>query len=396
MFVQLFIEGEESAGAGCLWMSRRQDLTKLPPVPKFSEKTVTIPVDRHLVDLGKTVAVGPTHRHMIVVEEEAYLGGMSQIIKRDFFPDLAVLETEEAYLDAVERADLVAARAACQKLKGLTSFGEEDGPSLEQYRALVTSTDNQSFEELLERENNTKRIRYERVFGGPAALVDDPTRRMLLAPSKSDSSRLDRDKARQSKRIETANTRLPSRRLRPELLSEGGPEGQDDLTTMYNEIMKRHMSRKEDSSWETSSTASTRNKYDLVQSTPVIRPGVDATPLMTWGNVEATPQRLDQTPSRNVIRAKSTAVKRLIKATIGTRQQKETPFGFDTKTLRAKKATEDMLRAMASPILKPRTPGSTPRNANGNQTPDHKGTHSTRTPDRNAHNDGTVDNEKKL
>lgn len=142
------------------------------------------------------------------------------------------------------------------------------------------------------------------------------------------------------------------------------------------------MSRQDDNdAWETRSTSSagSTRRHEMVPTTPVIRPGVDSTPVMTWGNVEATPQRLDQTPRSSSYgnttprhQAKSTAVKRLIKATIGTKAPKETPFGFDTKTLRAKKATEEMLRAMASPIIRPRTPGSTPRQPNPDQTPDRK------------------------
>lgn len=36
-----------------------------------------------------------------------------------------------------------------------------------------------------------------------------------------------------------------------------------------------------------------QKEYNLVQMTPSIVPGVDASPLMTWGDIEGTPLVLD-------------------------------------------------------------------------------------------------------
>lgn len=43
-----------------------------------------------------------------------------------------------------------------------------------------------------------------------------------------------------------------------------------------------------------------KKDYELVQMTPSIAPGVDASPLMTWGDIEGTPMVLDAnaTPGR--------------------------------------------------------------------------------------------------
>lgn len=34
-------------------------------------------------------------------------------------------------------------------------------------------------------------------------------------------------------------------------------------------------------------------EYDLVEMTPIIAPGIDASPFMTWGSIEGTPIDLD-------------------------------------------------------------------------------------------------------
>lgn len=43
--------------------------------------------------------------------------------------------------------------------------------------------------------------------------------------------------------------------------------------------------------------------FELVQMTPSIAPGVDASPLMTWGDIEGTPMVLDAsaTPGKDMI-----------------------------------------------------------------------------------------------
>lgn len=40
-------------------------------------------------------------------------------------------------------------------------------------------------------------------------------------------------------------------------------------------------------------STTTQDDYALVQMTPSIVPGVDASPLMTWGDIEGTPMLLD-------------------------------------------------------------------------------------------------------
>ena len=97
----------------------------------------------------------------IVLSEEEYMKRLSLILKRDFFPSLLHLE-EEIEITDPERL------------------------SIEKFQSLYVTEDNASFAELLCRENERKRGKFERVFGGPARLVDDPSRRLLLQASVKD------------------------------------------------------------------------------------------------------------------------------------------------------------------------------------------------------------------
>lgn len=95
----------------------------------------------------------------IVLSEEEYMKRLSLILKRDFFPSL--IDLEEIELTDPERL------------------------SIDKFQSLYVTEDNASFAELLCRENERKRGKFERVFGGPARLVDDPSKRLLLQESVS-------------------------------------------------------------------------------------------------------------------------------------------------------------------------------------------------------------------
>lgn len=95
----------------------------------------------------------------IVLSEEEYMKRLSLILKRDFFPSL--IDLEEIELTDTELL------------------------SIDKFQSLYVTEDNASFAELLCRENERKRGKFERVFGGPARLVDDPSKRLLLQESVS-------------------------------------------------------------------------------------------------------------------------------------------------------------------------------------------------------------------
>lgn len=92
----------------------------------------------------------------IILQEEEYMERLSSILKRDFFPSLQ------------------------------DEFSEPEKLSISEFQRIYTTEDNASFEELLSRENERKRKKFERIFGGPPEVLDNPDKRLLLKNSEID------------------------------------------------------------------------------------------------------------------------------------------------------------------------------------------------------------------
>lgn len=129
-----------------------------------------------------------------ILNEEEYFERLGKILKRDFFPSLQ----EE--------------------------FSETERLSISEFQSLYTTEDNASFEELLARENERKRAKFERIYGGAPELVDDPNRRLLLKASSVDEWKFKRKPQQKdllkwndgivderSPRINIKNTRFPGK-----------------------------------------------------------------------------------------------------------------------------------------------------------------------------------------
>jgi protein DGCR14 len=56
---------------------------------------------------------------MKAVEEDEYIEGLSQVIERDFFPDLKRIRLQNSFLDAVNGMDLSAAAQYSKELAQL-------------------------------------------------------------------------------------------------------------------------------------------------------------------------------------------------------------------------------------------------------------------------------------
>ena len=111
----------------------------------FKVATLSILLSQPLFKIMKTI-----------LSEEEYMERLGAILKRDFFP---ILQNE---------------------------FSEPEQLSISEFQSLFTTEDNASFEELLARENARKRAKFQKVFGGPALLVDNLSKRLLLQESKVD------------------------------------------------------------------------------------------------------------------------------------------------------------------------------------------------------------------
>lgn len=189
---------------------------------------------------------GSRKRPATVLDEDLYVDAVSDIIKRDFFPELDALRYKNRYLDAAARGDIAGVREAtfglaqltgarapavertplsAEMLQGSTpevrrldtpgsasrapwetddAFSEapeeqivDTSLRLDSFQAKYTSEDNASFESVLERQNEARKEKYSWAFDAEkkqlvlkdAADEDRPAGNLLEgAPSSSDSA----------------------------------------------------------------------------------------------------------------------------------------------------------------------------------------------------------------
>ncbi|CAH0491159.1 unnamed protein product [Peronospora farinosa] len=285
----------------------------------------------------------------IVIEEEEYVEALEQIIERDFFPDLPklkkqteLLQDEEeslAWTDTMLRVartrDNISVRSNTsgsgwdqpteQSVKTDLERDEQDQNAggdakalmtLNHFVATHTSEDNESFNQLQEKAVKDHQRRYHWAFddddekGDPKLhLLADGTwisreqRRIADEACASKEPKDERPSAPEMWKFRARNPLLFSPKLeatrdicgieagsKSQLLLENGrvsrlgkPPGARKKTVYANSRFSSEDAQKE---------------YPLVPMTPLIAPGMDASPLMTWGDIEGTPAILGDTPTR--------------------------------------------------------------------------------------------------
>jgi protein DGCR14 len=186
-----------------------------------------------------------TAASQIVLNEDAWLAAMEEIIDRDFFPDLRSAGRPEGRVDVT-------------------------GLSLDEFLHTYTSEDNASFRELLDRTNAVRRQKV-------AHLMLPPADKTGVADKKHEAVNL--------------------------LMYDGGTRSSLPLCPVDagNDGARKKMIRHKATSFARAKEESEpgdrppperRQEYELLE-TPSFEPGEDMTPFMTWGTLEATPQRLD-------------------------------------------------------------------------------------------------------
>ncbi|XP_050300399.1 splicing factor ESS-2 homolog [Anthonomus grandis grandis] len=299
--------------------------------------------------------VARKRKKMKVLDEESYVEEIGNIIQRDFFPDLEKIKAQNDYLDAMERNDSVRLRELYMKYSGkrppteripspatfetptnlhpsqadLPDFIKQKGPEniaeptqkkksigLDQYLNSHTSQDNESFEEILDVQERRQREKYKYLYEEEessvgkqdkllalpsiqqqAALPEKPfnldtwgyTNRncLMFNPEGVDLTKereLEINKHRHE--IVYSNTRL---KVNPfnEVQSK---ETINELAKTQAKVLdgKIGVDGKELLKPETPKIGG----FSLVR-TPSPSPSVLGTPLMTWGEIEGTPFRLD-------------------------------------------------------------------------------------------------------
>ena len=249
-----------------------------------------------------------------VLDEDEWLAKMEGIIERDFFPELAHLQNKVAWLEAIRSGDperirqtqlsIARHRHLHLHLPGTpppSTDIEVPRMSLDAFLSRHTSEDNASFKEILERTNTKKRQRLAAAFLPahtntiPITTSNEP---MLLLTSSTSSDLTAGSLPRSKQELETLFTTGPPPSINhgaTRIQEKGDGSGRLQHQHQYNDDSVPSTSLETGSVSEASvapAMAAEEDKYDIL-STPSFHPGVDASPIMTWGEVEATPLRIE-------------------------------------------------------------------------------------------------------
>lgn len=274
-----------------------------------------------------------TKRSSKVLDEDNYLSNIEKIVERDFFPDLPKLKAQLAYQKALEENDVLEmARLRQQFNPRMSTFRPESSRtdnlstplldcnsdyeinsqvapkdpdsvpkmSLDRFLKKFTSEDNHSFEEIQEEAHGRERSRVPWLYEDESTLKIKYEKSLEL-PSIQEQAVKERD----TQNIVTwPYTNKNNVMFNPEGLPVEQQQVPKSLEVVHkntrfvakafeNENKKKYMESDSTLNAITFGTdGKVANKYEMVQMTPSPST-LNATPLMTWGEIDGTPFRID-------------------------------------------------------------------------------------------------------
>lgn len=290
-----------------------------------------------------------------ILDEESYIESLEKIIQRDFFPDVTKLRAQKDYLEAEENGDLEKMREIAikygsslskstprstapyvtpatfetpegrpgsptsmhGKLKmrsGEEGKGEEEEkplPSLDKFLAKTTSEDNASFEQIMELAEDKEKLRHAWLY--EAETEYNQRHQELMALPSSEQQALEAGKAGvetweykaknalmyypEGVKDEEAVFKKPRDVLHKNTRFLGDPFSKALNKSQLQQAAALNAQFKQgkvgpDGKELTAHDSPKVNGYGF-EGTPSPAPGVAESPLMTWGEIESTPFRLD-------------------------------------------------------------------------------------------------------
>lgn len=284
-----------------------------------------------------------------ILEEEEYLSILEKIVERDFYPELEKLRLRTSYLDALESNDVEKLRQVqlalegsgsstqCSSLEDTDAIEKADGSNillsstnetLDTFLAKNTSEDNASFDKIMEATREKRKLLRDWMYYGNQMLTLEESKNgnnlqsnkgkskcitdkipkrtemwpyvvknnLMYNPAGLELTEEEREKKKlDSKQIIHSNTRFqsdPFNTVAYQTSMQNALEERDRLCKITKKVGV-------DGQLENTSSSNAVEKlaeYDYVD-TPSPQPGVDASPLMTWGAIEGTPLHIANTPS---------------------------------------------------------------------------------------------------
>ncbi|KAG4302727.1 hypothetical protein PCANB_001073 [Pneumocystis canis] len=255
-----------------------------------------------------------------ILEEETYQQALSDIIKRDFFPDLLEMEENEKMEKKLIENTINHHDNNITENTSKQNLNNENGSklpdvalsmSLDQFQALYTSEDNASFMDILNQQNQRQRDAYDWAWNNnkidservkeegrraimkateprPVGWIDDrpsqpeawpfdPMNKLMFHPE-TDYTKPKTLLSGEEKSITYHATRMPS--------------------TYLERTMSPSLSTIEKSSLNEQDDEPKVAGWSFVDDAPTPSPETLGKPPMTWGEMVSTPIRLPETPKR--------------------------------------------------------------------------------------------------
>ncbi|XP_077099628.1 splicing factor ESS-2 homolog [Siphateles boraxobius] len=294
-----------------------------------------------------------------ILDEDQYIGSLEKIIQRDFFPDVSKLQAQKDYLEAEESGDLERMReiaikygAAMAKFTPRTyvphvtpsifetpdgrsaspssshskhrSAKDDDGekvlPSLDHFLAKNTSEDNASFEQIMELAEDKNKLRHSWLYEAENEFKERHEQNLALPSSEQQA-------------LECTKAGLETWQYKAKNALMYYPDGEKDDTLFKKPREVLYQNTRFDidpfckalnkSQIQQAAALNAQFKQGkvgpdgkdlLAHESPKVNgygfegeaspaPGVAESPLMTWGEIESTPFRLDGSESPLVERS---------------------------------------------------------------------------------------------